>query len=112
MKKSLFLIICFFIFAPFVCCEETVLNESETIQNKGQVIQSKQEIKPDEQLKVYHSKYKKAKLKAKTSPKLEHLKTKTRAIENLETRKEEFQNRKENELILLQQEYEVLDSKP
>ena len=96
---------------PFSFGVENSSIEEETVQNeeisKPQIFESETK----RQFKVYHSKFKKTKLKAKTSPKLEHLKSKVEAEENLEIRKKEFQQRKEKELMNLDKEYEILDSK-
>lgn len=96
---------------PFSFGVENSSIEEETVQNeeisKPQIFESETK----RQFKVYHSKFKKTKLKAKTSPKFEHLKSKVEAEENLEIRKKEFQQRKEKELMNLDKEYEILDYK-
>ena len=96
---------------PFSFGVENSSIEEETVQNeeisKPQIFESETK----RQFKVYQSKFKKTKLKAKTSPKLEHLKSKVEAEENLEIRKKESQQRKEKELMNLDKEYEILDYK-
>ena len=61
--------------------------------------------------KIYNSTFKKTKLKGKTSPKLEQLKTKLKTQKSVEQRKKEFEKRKNEELMLLQKEYQILDYK-
>ena len=97
---------------PFSFGVENSSNEEETLQNEEISNPQIFESETKRQFKIYHSKFKKSKLKAKTSPKLEHLKSKVKAEENLNVRKKEFQQRKAKELMRLDKEYEVLDYKP
>lgn len=96
---------------PFSFGVENSSDEEETVQNeeisKPQIFESETK----RQFRIYHSKFKKTKLNAKTSPKLEHLKTKAETEDDLEIRKKEFQQRKEKELMRLDKEYEILDYK-
>lgn len=121
MKKLLLILFCCFLSAFRANANESYGKDDSALkkQDKEELQETKQEeniraVKKNEPVdfRGYFSKYKKTKIKAKTSPKLEHLKTKIQTEEDIEKRKQEFQERKEKELMLLNREYEILDYKP
>lgn len=119
--KNVFLVIVYFLALTLVAfavdgqVEHPKVNLPLEILNeeKQEVINPiKEETEAEKELRIYRSKFKKSRLKARTSPKLEHLKTKVENERDLQKRKEEFQLRKEKELMHLDEEYEILDYKP
>jgi len=102
MKKIILLFIFSLIFSPAYAVED-VQDTAEDEINDEEIIEDEIE-----------SNYKQIKLrkKAQISPKKEHDKTMYKANKSLERYKSQFQKRKEKELYLLNEEYNVLDYHP
>ncbi len=120
--NKIVLLIFIFLFSfvlPVFSKEDDFIKNDEILSGKvKETVDNEDNPNPDivpytkkDEFKIYHSKFKRAEHKGKLSPKLEHVKTKIRTERGLFKRKEEFRQRKNNELELLQREYEILDYK-
>lgn len=122
MKRNLFFIILVLFLSFSSACslendtDKTVQDSEKLMGNVKTNVDTEDNPNPDvapftrkDDFKIYHSKFKRSKYRGKMSPKSEHMKTKIRTERGLFKRKQEFRDRKNEELENLRREYEILE---
>lgn len=117
MKKISALILILLVFCPFsVFAEEesddSVLSDEGKKEETFAPDSAKQNTEGSFGFKYYGAKGTRIKSKAYVRPKREHMKTMSQTQKSLDKNKFQFQQRKENELKLLRDEYEILEYNP